>query len=413
MNRNFKIVIFCWLAMGIVSFCANMLGPLLPDIIKKFSLTLGTAGLLPFAYFLAYAFMSMPAGILNERFGARKTMTIAFATACLTAVLFALVPTFVTALLMQFIFGICMAVIEVSVFPLMRVAGGSENLAFYTVVLSLLFGMVSAIVPLVYSWLIPALEANQTDGNAAYRLLAWLTNDGMAWTSMYWIMAVAFGVGVSMLLQMKLPRLKSTGAQNQPTAAIFVELLKNRIVIAFFFGTFFYVGIEQSCVTWMSKFFQIYHGLNPQTEGARAVSLFWTFLCLGCLPGMGLMKLFDVKRVFTLYIVAAFIVFGLALFGGKAIAVYAFPAMGFCISVMWSVIFSLALNSVREHHEAFSGVLCAGICGGAFVPFLVGKVADYAGLRVGLCLVFLCLVYLAVLCLYARPLVKNKKLFDK
>ena len=411
--KNFKIVVFCWLAMGVLSLCANMLGPLLPDIIKDFSLSLGAAGLLPFAYFLAYAFMSTPAGMLNERFGPRRTMFTAFVASCLTAALFASFPSFTTALMMQFVFGLCMAVIEVSVFPLMRVAGGGENFAFYSVIMGLLFGAVSAANPLLYSYLNREL-ANNSSANSLVRTVDRLTDGTFPWVSMYWILAVAFAAGVLLLLIIKLPRQQEPQRANgQSIFIVLWGLLKNRTIISFFFGTFFYVGLEQSCVSWMSKFLQLYHGLNPQTEGARALSMFWAGVCLGCLLGMLLMKLFDAQKVFAGYVFAAFLVFGLALFGSKEVAVYAFPAMGVCISVMWSVIFSLALNSVREHHEAFSGILCAGICGGAFIPFLVGKIADYAGLRAGLCLVFVCLIYLTVLCLNARPLVKNKTVFDK
>jgi fucose permease len=57
-----------------------------------------------------------------------------------------------------------------------------------------------------------------------------------------------------------------------------------------------------------------------------------------------------------------------ALFGSKDIALQAFPITGFFASVMYSVIFSLALNSVPRHHGTFSGILCAGIAGGAVVP---------------------------------------------
>ncbi|MEI6285292.1 MAG: MFS transporter [Bacillota bacterium] len=413
MKKSIKIVIFCWLAMGVLSLCANMLGPLLPDIIKDFSLSLGAAGLLPFAYFLAYAFMSTPAGMLNERFGARRTMFVAFTLSCGTAALFALAPSFVTALAMQFIFGLCMAVIEVSVFPLMRVAGGGENFAFYSVIMGLLFGAVSAANPLLYSYINREL-ANNSTANILVRTVDWLTDGTFPWVSMYWVLAAAFAAGALLLIVIKLPRQEEAErASGQSIFIVLWSLLKNRTIIAFFFGTFFYVGLEQSCVSWMSKFLQIYHGLDPQTEGARALSMFWAGVCLGCLLGMVLMKLVDAQKVFAGYVFAAFIVFGLALFGSKEIAIYAFPAMGFCLSVMWSVIFSLALNSVREHHEAFSGILCAGICGGAFIPFLVGKIADYAGLRTGLCLVFVCLAYLTVLCLGARPLVKNQTIFDK
>ena len=43
------------------------------------------------------------------------------------------------------------------------------------------------------------------------------------------------------------------------------------------------------------------------------------------------------------------------------------------------IIFSLALNSVNEHHGSFSGILCTGIIGGAIVPLIIGWLGDHLG----------------------------------
>ena len=43
---------------------------------------------------------------------------------------------------------------------------------------------------------------------------------------------------------------------------------------------------------------------------------------------------------------------------------------------MYPVIFSLALNSVSEHHGSFSGIIVTGIIGGAIVPILIGWLGD-------------------------------------
>lgn len=40
-----------------------------------------------------------------------------------------------------------------------------------------------------------------------------------------------------------------------------------------------------------------YHGVNPQTDGAQAVSYFWGLMTAGCLVGMLLLKLIDSKRL--------------------------------------------------------------------------------------------------------------------
>ena len=90
-------------------------------------------------------------------------------------------------------------------------------------------------------------------------------------------------------------------------ASSYFELLKNRYVWLFFFGIFAYVGSEQGVANWVSRFLETYHGLDPQVEGARAVSYFWGLLTAGCLLGLVLLKLFDARKVLVWFSTAAMI----------------------------------------------------------------------------------------------------------
>ena len=69
MQRSRAIVGLVFLIFFVISFLTNILGPLVPDIISAFSLSLTLAGFLPFSFFVAYGVMSIPAGILVERRG--------------------------------------------------------------------------------------------------------------------------------------------------------------------------------------------------------------------------------------------------------------------------------------------------------------------------------------------------------
>ena len=67
MNRNTLIVLLIFLSFSVISFLTNILGPLVPDIITSFDLSIGLAGFLPFSFFVAYGVMSVPGGLLIER----------------------------------------------------------------------------------------------------------------------------------------------------------------------------------------------------------------------------------------------------------------------------------------------------------------------------------------------------------
>jgi fucose permease len=96
-----------------------------------------------------------------------------------------------------------------------------------------------------------------------------------------------------------------------------------------------------------------------------------------------------------------------ALFGSMNIALVAFPITGFFLSIMWSVIFSLGMNSVPQHHGTFSGILCTGIVGGAIVPLVIGGIAELVGLKFAMIALFVTLSYILSIGLWAKPLISN------
>src|SRR4030043_1280598 len=109
-------------------------------------------------------------------------------------------------------------------------------------------------------------------------------------------------------------------------------------------------------------------------------------------------------RIFT---IAALIILTFTLFGKVKFALFGFPALGFCLSVMYAVIFSLALNSVTKSHGSFSGILCTGIAGGAIVSLLIGKLKDLIGLQAGMTVLYLTLAYILSISFWAKPIIRN------
>jgi fucose permease len=153
--------------------------------------------------------------------------------------------------------------------------------------------------------------------------------------------------------------------------------------------------------------------MNPEVEGAKAISWFWGLLTVGCILGLGLLKIIDSKIVLRIFSIAAMISLATALLTSNGMtAYYGFIGVGFFASVMWSVIFSLALNSLPSNHGAFSGILCSGIIGGAIVPLIVGVLGDAVGLRGGMSFVFITLTYILSISFWAKPLIKNKTIFN-
>ncbi|RIH64507.1 MFS transporter [Mariniphaga sediminis] len=410
MKRNYFIVGLIMFVFFVISFLTNILGPLIPDIIKDFEVSKAMAAFLPFSFFVAYGIFSIPSGIAIEKYSEKKIMVSAFGVAFSGAIIFSLFPSFPVAMLSLFMIGTGMAMLQVAINPLLRVAGGEEHFAFNSVMAQLAFGLASFLSPQLFSYLVLNLEGFPSSGEANFliKTLHQVVPSNLPWVSLYWMFAIIALLMVILMAIVRFPKVKLKEEEKAGAWSKHVELFKNKTVILFFLGIFAYVGTEQGVANWTSQFLYEYHGFDPRVEGADAISLFWGLLTVGCVLGLVLLKFLDSKLLLKLFSGAAILSLTAGLFGPSQIALWAFPVVGFFASVMWSVIFSLALNSVKENHGAFSGILCSGILGGAIVPLIVGAIGDAVGLKGGLTFVYLTLGYIFSIGFWAKPLINNK-----
>ena len=289
--------------------------------------------------------------------------------------------------------------------PLQRTVGGEENYAFVAELAQFMFGIASFLSPLVYTYLIRELDpATYTAGKGFFiDLLADVTPREMPWVFALILLVMLIAVSLSRFPKIELKEDDKSGSKDS-----YLALFKQKYVWLFFLGIFCYVSTEQGTSIFMSTYLDKYHGVNPQTDGAQAVSYFWGLMTAGCLVGMLLLKLIDSKRLLQISGVLTIVLLLSALFGSKDVSLIAFPAIGFSISMMYSIVFSLALNSASQHHGSFAGILCSAIVGGAGGPMIVSTLADATSLRTGMLSILLFVGYITFIGFWARPLINNK-----
>jgi len=391
----------------VISLLTNIFGPIVPDIIGTFSVSLSGAAFLVFAFFIAYGVMSIPAGFLVERYREKPVMILGFAAAALGSIGFAIHPTYNVAFVSLFVIGAGMASLQVAINPLLRTAGGEENFALNETVVQFLFGSASFVSPWIYSYLVVNLPLAAAKPNPLLHLLARVTPAAHPWVSLYWIFAAIAGSMALALALIPFPAVQHTADERPGTLRMYRSLLRRRIVWLYFLGIFAYVGCEQGTSNWLSQFLNQYHGVDPHTAGAIAVSWFWGLMTAGCFVGAMLLRIFDSRRVLIGAACGALTMLSLALFSPGSISIFAFPLVGLFASVMWPIVISLALNSVAEFHGSFTGILSTGIMGGAVVSVLIGRIGDRFGLRCGMAMLYLTFGYILSVGFWAKPLIDN------
>jgi len=410
MPRSLRMVWLVFVIFFALSLFSNILGPIIPDIIDSFHVSMTAAAFLPFSFFIAYGVMSIPGGVLVDRFTEKPVIAAAFLLSLIGSLAFAITPVYPVAVVSLFVIGAGMAVLQVAINPLLRTAGGEEHFAFNSALAQFIFGIASFFSPYLYSYLTQQLRRPGARGDLFIAVLARLTPAALPWVSLYWVFVV---VNLAMLVVVffaRFPKVLRTEEESAGSRASYRKVIAQPVVWLYFLCVFAYVGSEQGTADWISKFLADYHHLDPHTVGASAVAWFWGLFTIGCFIGTFLLKLFNSRAVLGGTCIGALAALTVALFGPAPAATVAFPVVGLFASVMWPILLSLALNSVAEHHGSVAGVLCSAIMGGAVLPLIIGRVGDKAGLRTGMTLLYVSFLVVMSAAFWARPLIENSTL---
>ena len=379
----------------VISFITNIIGPLIPQFIKTYDLSLVLASFLPLSFFFSYGVFSVPAGIFLERYGGKIVMLSAFIISSVGAALIILMPGYLSFIFSFFMIGTGMAILQVAINPILRYAVSGENFAFFSIIGQLAFGSASFLSPVFYRFL---LEKKNFFGLNIFNDEPWL------W--IYFLFILAIIALLVFLYFLKTPDNQSK--LEKFDINVFSKFLNNRISYFYFFGIFSYVGVEQGINNWSSEFLYQYHSLDPEKVGVEVISAFWGNLTIGTIISLFLVKFIDEKKLLSIYALTSSIIAFLAIHGDYEISVLSFKLLGFSISGVWSVMISLALNSVPKNHSIFTGILLTGIVGGAVFPFIVAGIGQIFNLKVGMHVILIGLVYLLYVSFTAKPLISNK-----
>ena len=86
------------------------------------------------------------------------------------------------------------------------------------------------------------------------------------------------------------------------------------------------------------------------------------------------------------------------------VGAFCFVLMGFCSSVMWSVIFNLSTEGLGKYTEQAAGFFMTMVVGGGVLPLLQSFITDKIGFAVSFIVPAACLAYLFI---YALAFTKN------
>ncbi|GHT40379.1 MFS transporter [Bacteroidia bacterium] len=396
MNKKVWPVLMVFFAMGF----GDVVGPIVNLAKETFNLSNTVAQLLPFVGFIMFGLLSIPFGLLQDKKGKKLVVNIGLITATLGLIIpltigmygnFAANPSsnkeFV--LLMGTILLLCAgaAVLQVAGNAIMKDVSDDGK---FSSNLSLANGIKA--IGSSLGFLVPAF---------AVKFL------GLNWTLLFPI--------YSALILVTLVWFNTANIKDKPTegnaaslSSCFGLLFENKYVAMMVLTIFLYVGAEVCVSSQTPMLFREKFGL-----GANAPVYAWAFFFLPILVGRLLAPAFLKKftpQQFFVIITAMAIVGVLCVFTHAKCAVFlGIFLIGFGYANIFPMAYSITVDRMPERNNELSGLMVTAICGGAFLPLLMGVVSDAAGLFVGYAVPLACLAYIMFAALYnlkLKPAVK-------
>ncbi len=412
-QKNYTLPIIMMVALFfMISFVTGLQNPFGVIVKHQFQATnlmsqLGTA-----ANFIAYAFMGVPAGMLLQKIGYKKTALLAIIVGFVgvfISYLSGLAGSYAVYLTGAFVSGFSMCMLNTVVNPMLNTLGGGGNKGNQLIQVAGSVNSIGAtIVPVLVGYLMgDAAQATISDAAPALFLAMG-------------IFALAFIVLISMNIpEPSLERQhKSSGSSDKHSAFSFRHFILGTVAI------FIYVGVEVGIPNFMNLFATSEElGIDPTTAGSL-VGTYWFLMMVGRLCGASLGARFSSKSMLTLASAVGLVFILIAIFAPITtkvsmpvflsslsfgmvevpIGIMFLALCGLCTSIMWGGIFNLAVEGLGKYTEAASGFFMVMVCGGGILPLIQGVVADNAGFQASY---FVILVGLAYLLYYALIGSKN------
>ena len=363
---------------------------LVPFVKELFDFGYTEAALVQFCFFGAFFIMGYPASLILDKYGYKTGIVIGLALMGVGALLFypasvmVYYPLFLGAL---FVLATGVTMLQVAANPYVAVLGSPETAASRLNLAQGVNSVAKVIAPIFGG----ALILSGIDGLPKEQ-------QAEAVQMPYVGLAIALFVLAGVFAFITLPNLRDLDSVKESNK---IAVKGKNSIFDFPYlllgagAIFMYVGAEVTVASFMVSFLgeESIAGLDKESA-SKYLSFYWGGLMVGRFVGAAILQKIKSQTLLAIMAVAAilFLITGITMTGWTA--GWAIILIGFCNSIMWSNIFTLAIDGLGKFTSKGSGLLVMAIVGGAFVPLLHGYLADRIGLQSSYVVAIFCYVYI-------------------
>jgi len=375
-KKNVFPILLVFLCMGF----GDAVGPFVGLAKNEFTLSNTMAMIIPFTGFIMFGLLSVPMGVLQDKKGKKFILIMGLTVAFVGLVIpmFGL-SSFGLFLLIVLMLGAGATILQVAGNPIMRDVSEEGK---YSRNLSL--GQFIKAIGSMTGAVIPPIAA------------AWF---GADWKILFPIFSISIFLTIIFVSTIKVREKKS---DNEPAATLgsCLALLKNHYVLIMVIGIFVYVGAEVCMSSGIPLFLNNQFNVDIEKLGLLGTGLFFLSLTIGRFLGSVILTWMKPKKFFIITsVISAVSILGL--FTGSAIiAIICVFIVGVGFANIFPLIFSITIDVLPDKANELSGLMVTAIVGGAFLPPLMGVIADNTSIVFGFVVPLAAILYVTWVAYY-------------
>jgi len=337
----------------------DAVGVIIPEVMKKFHLSMTAAGLFHYGPMIAIALAGIFLGFLADKLGRKTTILIGLSLFALNSYLFIVGNSFAFFLSLLIVSGVAIGVFKTGALAL--IGDISKSTTEHTSIMNAVegfFGVGAIIGPIIVSFLLKA---------------------HVDWKWLYVFAGTLCVLLIILAYFVKYPETKHV-TQEPISLKGTLKALKNPYALGFSLGAFLYVATECAIYVWMPTLIAGYNG-SLVFIATFALSIFFVLRAAGRFLGAWMMAQFNWLIVTTIFSFAILVCFLVSIIGGINYAVVSLPLSGLFMSVIYPTLNSKGISCFpKMQHGAVAGVILFFTAAGAAIgPLAMGAVSDLFG----------------------------------
>lgn len=360
-------VFMSFIVMGFV----DIVGVATGFIKKDFGLTDNIAQLIPSMALFWFFVLSVPSGILQDKFGKKRMLNIGMLLTGLGMVIPLIHYSFPIMLAAFIILGIGNTIVQVSANPLLHDVVPREKYSSYMSLTQFIKAIVSLLGPVITT-LMAAMFGN--------------------WKLVFAVYALTSALAIIWLYFTQIEELKS--GSDAATFKSCFSLLKSKFIVVMVLGIFMLVGCDVAMNSNIANFLQSQFGLTLE-RASLGISLYFTALMIGRFSGAVILNWISARRFLLLTaIIALASLVAMIVAPSILVAQIAIFMVGLGSANLFPLIFSIAVEKMPDRSNEVSGLMIMAVSGGAFLPPVMGMISTSVGVKASFLVLILAMMYL-------------------